>query len=93
MSINLWGLGIAKQSIKYFCACLCSKMLLLGHVCGVRVKKKKTREVPSSASFFLKDPTLFNLLHIALWLHVCAVVLWLMQVYFWFFLINCCTFQ
>lgn len=29
MSINLWGLGIATQSIKYFCACLCLKILLL----------------------------------------------------------------
>lgn len=82
MGINLWGLGIAKQSIKYFCACLCSKMLLLGHVCGVRVKKKQEKSHLEqgcyTASFLLKDPTLFNLLHIALWLRVCAVVLWLM---------------
>lgn len=42
MSINLWGLGIATQSIKYFCACLCLKILLLGHICR---GGKTTREM------------------------------------------------
>lgn len=45
MSINLWGLGIATQSIKYFCACLCLKILLLGDVYDVQGREKTAREV------------------------------------------------
>jgi len=48
MSINVWGLGIARQSTKFFCACLCLKTFLLGHVCGVQGGGKKA-EVLSSA--------------------------------------------
>lgn len=45
MSINLWGLGITTQTIKSFCACLCLKILLLGHVCGVQGGGKTAREI------------------------------------------------
>lgn len=46
MSIHFWGLGIAKQSIKYFCACLCLKILLLGHVRVCRGEKKASETSP-----------------------------------------------